>query len=246
MSLRFDTAVFSEPGHREVNQDWAGFAEADGFACWALADGLGGHGGGELAAHIAVDAVVARFTGQPGDPAPLLSAAQQAVLDGQKANPMQAQMRTTIVVLVAGEGGARWIHCGDSRLYLFRGGRVHHQTLDHSVPQSLVEAGKIGPTQIRNHEDRGRLLHSLGTAGSSAAAGWTPDIGGPVLLAPTDAFLLTSDGFWEWVTEIEMEAELAKATSAQAWLDGMRARIPPATPENDRDNATAIAIMINE
>jgi serine/threonine protein phosphatase PrpC len=207
-----------------------------------LADGLGGHGGGELAAHLAVQAALACFRGEAGaKPGALLEAAQREILRNQMLHPMQSQMRTTAVVLVAENGHVEWAHVGDSRLYLFRAGRVVWQTKDHSVPQSLVNAGELDPGQIRFHEDRSRLVRSLGAEGAARPA--VLDQAEATL--PGDAFLLASDGFWEWVTEGEMEAELARAGTAEGWLAAMCARLR-ARASPDHDNYSAIAVFVCE
>jgi serine/threonine protein phosphatase PrpC len=149
-------------------------------------------------------------------------------------------MRTTAVVLVADTSGAVWGHIGDSRLYMLRSGRVVSQTRDHSVPQSLVDAGEITPAEIRFHEDRNRLLRSLGNGGRLRAA----LLERPMLLNKGDAFLLCSDGFWEYVTETEMEVDFAKARTPDDWLDRMAVRIRPRAHEA-RDNCTALAVFID-
>lgn len=80
-------------------------------------------------------------------------------------------MRTTVAMLIASREGAMWAHAGDSRLYWFRDGKIREQTRDDSVPQRLVDAGEISAGQIRFHEDRSKLLNSLG--GARAGGGVT-------------------------------------------------------------------------
>ena len=235
--MRFETAILTEPGDRPVNQDVAAHAGS----CWTLADGLGGHGGGEHAARIAVEAVMSASTAAaPGlDPRALILAANDAVMAAQHDNPGLAQMRTTLVVLVAGAGGeATWAHVGDSRLYHFRGARVMDQTVDHSFAQTLVDAGRIAPSAIRFHEDRSRLLRTAGTPDCD------PTVSAPVTLQPGDAFLLATDGFWEAVLEREMEIEYARSETASQWLNQLRT-CAYAKPLPDRDNLSAIGIFIH-
>ncbi len=234
--MRFETAMLTEPGDRPVNQDFASHADS----CWALADGLGGHGGGEHAARIAVEAVMGASASAPGlDPRVLVSAANEAVIAAQHENPGLAQMRTTLVVLAVAAGGeATWAHVGDSRLYHFRGARLMHQTLDHSFAQTLVDAGRIAPAAIRFHEDRSRLLRTAGTPDCD------PTVSAPVTLQPGDAFLLASDGFWEAVWEREMEIEYARSETPQQWLTQLRTRAY-AKRLPDRDNLSAIGIFLH-
>lgn len=245
MSEPFSTAILSAVGGRASNQDCARYASRGGLWCWALADGLGGHGGGESAAELAVSSILGRFASHAEcSPAALrtyVAGAGAAVAEGQRKEPSHGAMRTTLVVLVAGGSGALWAHCGDSRLYFLHAGRIARQTRDHSVPQAMVDAGRIRAGEIRFHEDRNRLLRSLGGTGDPGAAFEDE----PQRLAAGDAFLLASDGFWEYVTELEMEVELAKAAAPGAWLEGMAARLRARAPEGN-DNYTAIGVFVNQ
>jgi serine/threonine protein phosphatase PrpC len=242
--MPFQTHVLSRPGRRPSNEDAAGTAgSASGPACWVLADGLGGHRGGGEAARAAVDHVEGAFAARPEVSADrlrdLVDGAHAAVRTRQAAEPDLDAMRTTLVVLLADAGRAAWAHVGDSRLYFFRQGRLARQTHDHSVPGSLVAAGALDPADVRGHPDRNGLLRSLGQAEPVGAEVLDP----PVAVAPGDAFLLCSDGFWEPVREAEMEAELAKAASPAAWLAGLEDRLL-ARLEPDHDNYTAVAVHV--
>lgn len=238
-SLRFATALLSRTGARTNNEDACGYREG----CWVVADGLGGHGGGEVAARLAVEALLAAW-----DPAAPLTAAAltqglevaaAAIHRRQTGDPGLSGMRTTLVVLASDGTRALWAHVGDSRLYLLRDGRVRCQTEDHSVPQALVRAGELAPAAVRDHPDRNRLLRAVGD-GQPPRLTLAP---APLELQGGDAFLLCSDGFWEAVTEGEMEVALAKAVDAADWLErmelGLRRKAKPG-----QDNYTALAILV--
>lgn len=238
-TLPLHSAVITHAGGRDHNED--AWAEAPG--CYLVADGLGGHGGGEVASRLAVDAVATALAGQPL-PAPetlteVILEANRLIQAEQARDPRLDRMRTTLVVLATDGVQATWAHVGDTRLYHFRNGRVDVQTADHSVPQALARAGEIRPEEIRFHEDRNRLLRTLGNAEEARP---TPSER-PLALAPGDAFLLCTDGFWDYVTESEMEITLAKAPSPRDWLVAMTTRLL-ARAEPGHDNYTALAVWV--
>jgi serine/threonine protein phosphatase PrpC len=244
ISVRFDTAVLSDRGGRVANEDAADFTVLDGFSCWVLADGLGGHAGGGMAAELAVSAALSSFKTDPRCDRETLErcvlAANRAVCDGQGREPRLAEMRSTIVVLVANSSEAMWGHVGDSRLYYFTQGRIQFQTKDHSVPQAMTNAGEITPDQIRHHEDRNRLLRSLGARENLRPAIQTR----PQPLEAGDAFLLATDGFWEYVNEIEMENDYARSSNAMEWLKRMQTRLRNRV-RGDHDNYSAIGVFVS-
>jgi PPM family protein phosphatase len=239
----FETATLSAPGGRMENEDFLGYRLVGASGCWALADGLGGHRGGQIASRLAVDAAISSFEENPSITGEALDAhlirANRAVLDRQAAEAELTHMRTTMVVLIASTDAAMWAHAGDSRLYWFRNGKVREQTRDDSVPQRLVDAGEITTDQIRFHEDRSRLLNSVGARGEVVRSnGAMP--GAPV---PGDAFLLTSDGFWEAVTEPEMENDFSATATSDEWIRTMEQRVKERALA-DHDNYSAIAVRI--
>ena len=232
----------SRTAGRAANEDYVDFLQAGAAGCWVIADGLGGHRGGATASRTVVQAALDSFRRQPEVSVEAVSAhlacAQEALLDAQRREPSLSQMRSTIVVLLAGDTDAVWAHVGDSRLYQLRGGTVIARTRDHSVGQALVDGGQIDAAAQGSHEDRGRLLRCLGKEDEAAAA-----IAGPHRLARGDVFLLCTDGFWEALDDVALSIDLAGSEDAAAWLERLEARlrrrIGPA-----HDNYTAIAIRI--
>jgi serine/threonine protein phosphatase PrpC len=246
--LPFMTAAVTARNERRRNEDFCDHLWRGGVGCWVMADGLGGHQGGEEAAKLAVESILAVFASQPaissGSLACYLEAAQQALLERQKEEPRLTGMRTTIVLLLADKEGAIWGHAGDSRLYHFRGSRIINRTKDHSVAQALVNSGEIKPEEVRSHEDRHRLLRALGQDDDFRPALMTAKQS----LETGDAFLLCTDGFWEMVLEGEMETDLSRASTPLAWLGKMQSRIKARIlqeAEKNHDNYTAMAIFAN-
>lgn len=233
--MRFQIAQCCEQGGREYNEDTVLAAENASAAALVAADGLGGHGGGKIASQVAAQILVNGFLRAPSVEKPSLQAlfdeAEQAVVEKQTC---ACKMKSTAAALFAAGGKMAFAHMGDSRVYRFQNGKIVSQTIDHSVSQMAVYAGEIEQDQIRFHIDRNRVLRALG--GGDAR----PEIS---IVAPPvcgDAFLICTDGFWEYVTEKNMEAQLARAASPEQWIAGMR-RCLLEHAKQGNDNFSAIA-----
>jgi PPM family protein phosphatase len=244
-SPSFQTASLSQAGSREVNEDCLAFNVAGPLCYWILCDGLGGHGSGDVAAQTAVAAISerARLEAQMDTPTMvgLFTYANDALMQAQAKEAARVRMYSTAVVFCANGRQAIWGHIGDSRLYHFRHAQVQSQTLDHSLVQANINAGNLPPSALRFHEDRSRLLRSLGSGGEIKVT--IPSA--HLELEAGDAFLLASDGFWELVLESEMESTLSSSATAQEWLDQMHSVLQlRAANVEDCDNYSAIAIRV--
>ena len=131
------------------------------------------------------------------------------------------------------------MHIGDSRLYHFRRGKLKTQTKDHSISQLAVMMGEITVDKIRFHEDRDRVLRALGSDSAK------PEISKEMDAAPGNAFLLCTDGFWEFVYEKEIKKLLWKAKKPEVWLREMEKLLRTRIPE-DTDNYTSAAVYITK
>ena len=240
--IKLHTGLITKRGGSKTNQDYCGFLELRDGACWVVADGLGGHIGGEIASRLAVETILASFRKNPElSPKALenhVLAAHNRIVCRQREEPMLKAMRTTVVLLVSDYRSFLCAHAGDSRLYFFHGASMQFQTKDHSVPQAMYDAGDNSADHIRRHRDRNKLLRSLGGEDQPR-----PFISNKKRrLYKGDAFLLCVDGFWEHIFEAEMEADLAKENDPQEWLKRMETRIIRRA-ESDCDNYTAIAVL---
>lgn len=191
MSGALELARISLKGDRKLNQDRCLMLNKDGDTLLALGDGLGGHPRGEVAAQLLVDTCEHLFRSSEHpirDPLTLLNdclnrAHQAIVRFGISQEPPIAPRTTSVVCLVQGSH-AWWCHVGDSRLYLFRNGKLMDQTRDHTrrrqMPHGRNGAGKLTIT---------RCLGGLDLPPTVADSG-------PTTLLPGDTLLLSSDGFW--------------------------------------------------
>lgn len=221
-----------EAGH-EINEDSCLCSAEKGI--FIVADGLGGHSDGEKASLAAVDYFEENYRGNCGNEliSQLMEGANTEVLqkgDGGK---------TTVAAAFAENGYFHYANAGDSRVYYFRDGRIIAQTKDHSVCQASVDMGMLRPEDIRGSEDRSRLLKVLGSEEKLNIKKAYP----PIKIQNGDAFLVCSDGFWEYVYETEMEADLLKSDSSEAWLKYMLKR-HILRAENKGDNYTAVCGII--
>ena len=241
-----DWAKTTNPGSREANEDSVGMVEAQGVQCFIVADGLGGHGKGDIASRLAVEAFqrVFKESQKPIKERMQMAfeQAQKDILDEQIKTHSQAQMKTTVVALVVTEDEILWGHIGDTRLYMFTPGLFKNtiRTLDHSVPQMLVLTKEIKEKEIRNHPDRNRLLRVLGVSGDTPRF----ELSEIQKRKKQQAFLLCTDGFWELILETEMRQCLKNAKTAQEWLKQMEEIICRRGEGQDMDNFSAIGVLL--
>lgn len=207
-----DIASYTCSGGRSINED----SYFVGEQVFVVADGLGGHEKGEVASACAVESIKKNSVGRYSFDRinQILEAANQAVLG------LNSQARTTVAAAFVDNMIFRYANVGDSRVYFFRDGKIIAQTKDHSVCQAEVEMGLLRPEDIRKSENRSRLLKALGSSPTLRLKKNYPQI----KLKKGDAFLICSDGFWEYVYEDEMETDLSQSDSAENWISDMLKR----------------------
>lgn len=243
--LKVTLAAHTSKGGRKRNEDAYGYWQYEEKGICVLADGLGGHGNGDFASRTAVCSVI---EGAQRDFSSslekLILSADEAVKNEQKRDLEKSAMRTTIVAAKYDlkKGRLMFAHVGDSRLYLFRKGSLLLRTKDHSMSQLAVDMGQIPEEKLRSHEDRNKVTKVLG---GSEELLLLEGCFGEEKLQKGDAFLLCSDGVWEYVYDQEMEMELSKAQTPKEWLLGMEQRLLARARENN-DNYTLICGMAGE
>lgn len=224
---------------RTSNQDCFGERERAHGHWFVVADGMGGHAGGETASRLAVETIVAGEGGGPEVQERLhqaFVAANAKIHQSAQDDARLAGMGTTAVAL-AFEGGRGWIaNVGDSRAYRLRAGTLEPVSEDHSVVAEFVRRGYITAEQARTHPRRNELLRSLGTSAEVEV-----DVD-PVDAAAGDIFLLCSDGLYG-VVEDDQIAEILRAENA---AEAAEALIEAANRAGGPDNITVQVIRIPE
>jgi len=207
-----ELANLTDPGCvRERNEDYYCYYEPDDDEVFrkrgrliVVADGMGGHEGGEIASGIAVEMVRQTWQSVEGDPTDLLVAAlsnaHAAIQDYAREHPELAGMGTTCTAAAIVGERLYYGHVGDSRLYLFHHGGIRRVTHDHSLVQRLVDSGAITPEEAENHPDKNVLISALGMRGLVSVD--VPDE--PLRLESGDTLLICSDGLHGLVSDAEM------------------------------------------
>ncbi|MCK9388139.1 MAG: protein phosphatase 2C domain-containing protein [Sulfuritalea sp.] len=246
--MNYTIAQDSRIGGRAINQDRVAWLATDDAVLMVVADGMGGHLQGEVAAQMAVDTVTERFRAeaQPrlADPADFLVAtlrqAHETIVRyaAECRIPPHAAPRTTCIACVVQDGQASWAHAGDSRLYLIHNqpqgpARVAH-TRDHSIVQRMIDEGSLSHAEAASHPMRHRVFSCLG-------GDVTPhiDVSRTVPLRDGDLIALCTDGAWAPLGEA-LVSELGRApvnTTVPHLLDAAERAAGPTA-----DNLTLIAM----
>ncbi|QIL43187.1 serine/threonine-protein phosphatase [Acidovorax sp. HDW3] len=236
--MKFSVFQVSRLGGREKNEDRMGYCYTREAGLFALADGMGGHPDGEVAAQIALQTVSALFQRQARPKLPdvkeflaeALMAAHHQILRHAMEKGMADTPRTTLVAAVVQDGRAEWIHCGDSRLYMVRGGELLARTRDHSY-QELRKMAIAGLEKV----NRNVLFTCLGSPSKPIY-----DITGPVTLEQGDRILLCSDGLWGTLSDDTIVRQIARQAVAHAVPDLVEDALRKAGEHSD--NVTVIAM----
>jgi len=197
--MKFTIYQESRPGKRANNEDRLAHCYSREALLMVVADGMGGHYYGEIAAQIAVQTMTQAFqreaTPEIGDPFLFLQKAMtnahHAILDFSSEHNLKDSPRTTCVACIIQDNIAYWAHAGDSRLYLLRDGKIVFHTRDHSRVQMLMDQGLISAAQAATHPERNKVYSCLGGP-------QTPEIefSRKTPLEAGDVLALCTDGVW--------------------------------------------------
>ena len=234
---------YTNIGSRKINEDAVKAIELDGNFGFIVCDGLGGHGMGDTASKLIAECFDECFKNSEINES-FLSAtfnyAQKTLLEQKNKLNIKNQMCTTAVALAINKNTAYIGHIGDSRLYFFDDGKLMSKTLDHSLPQMLALSGEINEEDIYHHPDRNKLLRAFGMEWDKPMY----SIAKPINLNNNQAFLLCTDGIWEWITEQKLCELLKSSSSANEWLDKIVKFVELSSQNVSRDNYSAITVFI--
>jgi serine/threonine protein phosphatase PrpC len=217
--VKFTIYQESRIGKRSNNEDRLAHCYSRDALLAVVADGMGGHYYGEIAAQIAVQSMVESFQRQAtptvADPFMFLQKsminAHHSIIEFAQANRLKDSPRTTCVALIVQNNVAYWAHAGDSRLYLLRDGKVLAQTRDHSRVQVLKDQGVINDAQAAVHPDRNKVYSCLGGNKSPEI-----DFSRKTPLEAGNVLVLCTDGLWGVISGEMMAVALRSDNLMQA------------------------------
>ncbi len=236
--MRITVGVRSDTGRvREGNED--SFLVRSPL--FALADGMGGHLGGEVASQITIGIIeeepISSLKGDDESLAELVRRANQAILDRAGADRELEGMGTTCTLLVLEGSQAHLAHVGDSRAYLLRDEQLEQVTQDHTLVQRMVQEGKLKPEEAIHHPHGNIITRALGVE---------PDVEVDIIvkdLQHNDRVLLCSDGLTDMITPEDITSILVDRSEPQEAADRL---VDAANEAGGQDNITAMVVRVTE
>jgi len=242
--MKFSVFQISRKGGREKNEDRMGYCYTRESGLFLLADGMGGHPEGEVAAQLALQTVSALYQKEARptikEPSEFLSmavmTAHHQIIRYASEKGMLDTPRTTLVAAIVQGSSATWVHCGDSRLYVVRNGELLTRTRAHSYLEQQSAAAAGSPSVVRlDRINRNILFTCLGSPTKPVF-----DVTGPVTLQQGDKILLCSDGLWGALPDNEIVRQLSERPVADAVPELVESALRSAG--DGSDNVTVIAM----
>ena len=247
MALIIDACVAQHQGDRKEQQDRVAIfphPRHKGVLLAIVADGMGGHTGGALAAEQVVHTArtnLEHFAPGEENPRYLLENSMHEAHTMIKASRFinEKDPHSTAVAMVVQPGHITWGYCGDSRLYHFHGKHLQTRTVDHSYVEHLVASGRITPLQALTHPNRNVLMTSLG--GENAPRFDFAEHNAP---SAGDNFILCSDGIWAYFSDDELGCLLNENSAREACQKIIRLARERASGSGD--NLSLVVIRLQE
>jgi serine/threonine protein phosphatase PrpC len=237
----FELALLTDVGcERSNNEDFCGHCvESPKDLVLAVADGVGGYDGGEVASQMAVEVTLAAYHESAASLGPakrLYRAVQRAnieIYNRSLAVPELRRMATTLTAAAVAEGTLYAVHIGDCRLYLIRGGRIQQMTKDHTVIGERLRMGMISEKDARNHPERSALSRCLGRELIASLDRIT------MPLRAGDRVIVCTDGLHGMLEDREIDQLSRNLTPSEA----CRKFIEKAIERGARDNVTTAVLI---
>ncbi|MCQ2521729.1 MAG: protein phosphatase 2C domain-containing protein [Lachnospiraceae bacterium] len=240
--MKFDVFAYTNKGGRSYNQDHVSFRTIEQNGIFVVADGLGGHSFGELASEIVCNTMVEEWDGtfQPDQKGWL----QEKIIESNRRilkeqEERNSVLKSTVVALSVVGDKAVWANVGDSRLYYVHEGEVQSYTNDHSVAYKKYKGGEITRQEICTDPDQSALLRTVGSEDRCKPEIYAPETS----IVPGDAFLLCSDGMWEFIRDGEIGIDLQRAVNAEAWAKHLLLRLMDRINE-ENDNLSIMTVIV--
>lgn len=218
--MKFEFFQLTSPGDRDYNQDYMAHIVDKKYALFVVADGLGGHHGGEKASQFFCEGMLKQaanyahlITENPEDV--FLAWINDAINEMKRKfgdDPLAEGAHTTCAILYLDSKLTMTAHCGDSRVYRISPTEILWRTRDHSIPQDLLDMGVITEQELAHHPEQNQLTRSI-----SVKKAHPVDIQVHSVITANDTFVLCSDGFWDNVKHEEF-LQLANSDDAKANL----------------------------
>lgn len=247
--MQLEGASLSHIGQvRQRNEDAVGFLNPEDpkvrkarGSLFIVADGMGGHRGGEIASQMAVEAVTSTYYASKEDNpsaalAEALRQANRAIVEKARSDVTLFGMGTTCTALVVRRDEAFIGHVGDSRAYLLRDGALRRLTEDHSLVGEMMRQGILSDEEARTHPRRNVITRSIGTHEDLEIDG----LSAPLPIQEGDTFLLCSDGLTALVAEAHLQAVLS-SKSPRAACDSL---VDIANENGGKDNITVLVVKV--
>lgn len=239
--MKFSVFQISRKGGRDKNEDRMGYCYTKASGLFLLADGMGGHPEGEVAAQIVLQSISALYQKEATpeiDDVPAffnkaIMAAHRQILRYAAEKHLMDTPRTTLVAAIVQHGVAHWVHCGDSRLYFVRHGELMARTRDHSYIEQRQEAKPDVP--LPANFNRNVLYTCLGSPTKPVF-----EVTGPVPLQQGDKILLCSDGLWGSLDDADIVLQLGQKQVGSAVPELVERALLKAGSHSD--NVTVIAM----
>jgi protein phosphatase len=220
VAYALDATLLSDIGcTRPVNQDSGRIflpSNSPKGVLAVVADGMGGHKGGEVASQLAIEVIGNTYYSEADDPQSALlrafAQANSAIYFTAAQNPDLQGMGTTCAAVAILNGIAYATHVGDSRVYMVRGGEIYLMTEDHSAVMEMVKLGTLTLAEARHHADKNVITRALGSRPQVEASQWSEPL--PVRIG--DKFIICSDGLYDRMEDSEIRSAVLAQSSAGA------------------------------